>query len=86
MSDDLGPPDFATAEEAAAYWQRIREDLSGAHRALVAAALAYCRLRIAESEAALESAPRDASARSAPSRAAVNAAEQALIAEARRWL
>jgi len=54
--------------------------------ALLHAALRYSVLRLAESRAASESAARGASASSAPSRAAVIAAERAMLAEAREVL
>jgi len=52
---------------------------AGALSSLIAAALHWARLREAESQAGRESAPKNASARAAPSRAAVVAAEHRLL-------
>jgi len=59
---------------------------AGALSSLIAAALHWARLREAESQAGRESAPKGASARAAPSRAAVVAAERALLAACRGLL
>jgi len=59
---------------------------TGALSSLIAAALHWARLREAESQAGRESAPKGASARAAPSRAAVVAAEHRLLEAARRLL
>ncbi len=54
---------------------------------LARAALGYVRLRVAETEAAMESCQsKTATAKAAPLRATVIAAERALVEEGRRWL